>query len=76
MRSDFKGFVFGLCLGLAAVCGFGAANLQHGEVGRYQVCAAQAADGDLGGYVVDTVTGRTWSNTTPEFFEVKDEIDN
>ncbi len=72
MRSDLRGFAFGLLLGLAALAGFGAASLQRDEVGRYQVCAAQAGEGDLGGYIVDTLTGRAWTSASPRFFEPKD----
>ena len=72
MRSDLRGFAFGLLIGLAALAGFGAANLQRGDIGRYQVCAAQAAEGDLGGYIVDTVTGQAWTSASPRFFEEKD----
>ena len=75
MRSELRGFAFGLCLGLSALCGFGAANLQREEVGRYQVCAAQAGEGDLGGYIVDTVTGQAWTSAAPEFFEAKDHLE-
>lgn len=75
MHSQRRGFAFGLALGLAALAGFGAANLQRDEVGRYQITAAAAGDGALGGYIVDTVTGQAWTNRTPEFFEAKGDVD-
>jgi hypothetical protein len=75
VRADLRGFAFGVSISLAVLAGFGAANLQRDEIGRYQVAAAQAGEGDLGGYILDTVTGEAWTNKTPQFFEAKDEVD-
>jgi hypothetical protein len=58
MRSDLRGFVFGLSLGLAALAGFGAANLQA-HAPRFQISAAGTSDG-FRCYIVDTQAGTLW----------------
>jgi hypothetical protein len=66
MRSDLRGFVFGLSIGLAALAGFGAANRQ-GDAGRYQVAASES-NGAVHVYLLDTTRGHLYERfATGEF---------
>lgn len=59
MRSDLKGFLFGLSLGLAAVAGFGAAQIDRDMIGHYQIAAAGDSRNPCV-YVIDTNRGDVW----------------
>ncbi len=53
---DLKSVLLGLCIGVAAVLGIGAADGDSRSVGRYH--------GSIGGdtlFIVDTVTGQPWA---------------
>ena len=57
MRPETRGFVFGLSLGLAALAGFGAAQLDSRDGGRYQVAASESP-AVARVYLLDTQRGR------------------
>lgn len=53
---DLKSLLLGLCVGIAAVLGIGAAEGESRFVGRYQCSTA----GDLM-LIIDTATGQAWA---------------
>lgn len=62
---DGKSVAVGVFAGAALVAGFGAAQNDSPQVGRYQVAAA--GNGGIG-YVVDTATGQVWKEYTSAGF--------
>lgn len=60
MRSDIRGFAVGLTLGLGALAGFGAAQLQETHENRYQLSTAGGGTGGFETYLIDTKTANVW----------------
>ena len=58
MRPETRGFVFGLSLGLAALAGFGAANLQRDDAEGFEIAASALPGGGHVCFVIHEGTGK------------------
>lgn len=71
MRPETRGFAFGLALGLAALGGFGAAQLTPGSEGRYVTSVGGAGTPpQFKAYLTDTVSGHVWRIEGSQFISV------
>ncbi len=57
---DGRSLAIGVFAGAAAVAGFGAAQAEKPEAGRFQVAATVGPGGVPFAYVADTATGQVW----------------
>jgi len=75
MPSDVKGFAVGLSLGLAALAGFGAANLQREETGRFHA-AATGINGGETCFLVDTRTAQVLRHRNGDWTKIAESADS